>query len=79
MALRPAVRPVPGPGLRVVRPGDGVEGEVRAVADAAVRIVVEVLAGTRPAHQLSLVAVPAVCRAVAPHGGAGVRGGRGGG
>ncbi|NKZ07932.1 Rv3235 family protein [Actinomadura latina] len=65
-----------GPGLRVVRPGDGVEAEVRAVADAAVRLVVEVLAGTRPAHQLSLVAVPAVCRAVAPHGGAGSRGGR---
>ncbi|WP_346039904.1 Rv3235 family protein [Actinomadura chokoriensis] len=76
LALQPAVRPVRGPGLRVVRPGDGVDGEVRAVADTAVRLVVEVLAGTRPAHQLSLVAVPAVCRAVSPHGGAAARGGR---
>ncbi|QKW38983.1 hypothetical protein HUT06_37250 [Actinomadura sp. NAK00032] len=65
-----------GPGLRVVRPGDGVEAEVRAVADTAVRLVVEVLAGMRPAHQLSLVAVPAVCRAFAPHTGAGTRGRR---
>ncbi|MFB4297776.1 Rv3235 family protein [Actinomadura sp. NTSP31] len=53
--------------LRVVRPGDGVDGEVRAVADATLRIVVEVLAGTRPPHQLSLVAAPAVCRGLAPH------------
>jgi hypothetical protein len=73
---RPATVPARGPELRVVRSGDGVEGEVRAVTDTAVRLVVEVLAGTRPAHQLSLVAVPAVCRAVAPHGGAGSRGGR---
>ncbi|CND90255.1 Uncharacterised protein [Mycobacterium tuberculosis] len=76
LALRPAARPVRRPALRVVRPGDGVDAEVRAVADTAVRIVVEVLAGTRPAHQLSLVAVPAVCRAVSPHGGAGARKGR---
>lgn len=65
LALRPAaaaVRPARPPGLRLVRPADGVEAEVRAVADAAVRLVAEVLAGTRPAHQLSLVAVPAVCR-----------------
>ncbi|TYB48292.1 Rv3235 family protein [Actinomadura chibensis] len=65
LALRPATpeaRPARPPGLRLVRPADGVEAEVRAVADAAVRVVVEVLAGTRPAHQLSLVAVPAVCR-----------------
>ncbi|MFG1850399.1 Rv3235 family protein [Actinomadura geliboluensis] len=66
----------PGPGLRIVRPGDGVEAEARAVADTAVRLVVEVLAGARPAHQLSLVAVPAVCRAFAPHTGAGTRGRR---
>jgi hypothetical protein len=61
-ALRPAAAPAPRPGLRLVRPGDGVDAEVRAVAEAAVRLIVEVLAGTRPAHQLSLVAVPAVCR-----------------
>jgi hypothetical protein len=65
LALRPAAVPVRGPGLRLVRPGDGVDAEVRAVAEAAVRLVVEVLAGTRPAHQLSLVAVPAVCRVMA--------------
>ncbi len=76
LALRPAAAPVRAPGLRVVRPGDGVDAEVRAVADAAVRLVVEVLAGMRPAHQLSLVAVPAVCRAVAPHGRPGAGGGR---
>ncbi|MFA1548569.1 Rv3235 family protein [Actinomadura chokoriensis] len=76
LALRPVAVPVRGPGLRVVRPGDGVEAEVRAVAGAAVRLVVEVLAGTRPAHQLSLVAVPAVCRVVASHGGVGTRGRR---
>ncbi|MDL4814628.1 Rv3235 family protein [Actinomadura opuntiae] len=57
----------PGRRLRVVRPGDGVDAEVRAVADATLRIVVEVLAGTRPPHQLALVAVPAVCRGLAPH------------
>ncbi|MEU8347045.1 Rv3235 family protein [Actinomadura meyerae] len=74
-ATRKAPAP-PGPGLRVVRPGDGVEAEVRAVADTAVRLVVEVLAGARPAHQLSLVAVPAVCRAFAPPPGAGARGRR---
>lgn len=70
LALRPAAVPVRGPGLRVVRPADGVDAEVRAVADTAVRLIVEVLAGTRPAHQLSLVAVPAVCRAVSARGGA---------
>ncbi|QKG25170.1 Rv3235 family protein [Actinomadura verrucosospora] len=69
----PPVHRTPGPpggagrGLRVVRPGDGVEAEVGAVAETALRIVVEVLAGTRPPHQLSLVAVPAVCRGLAPH------------
>ncbi|MFC4049352.1 Rv3235 family protein [Actinomadura syzygii] len=65
LALRPApprTHPPRPPGLRLVRPADGVEAEVRAVADAAVRLIVEVLAGTRPTHQLSLVAVPAVCR-----------------
>lgn len=51
----------------MVRPGDGVDAEVQAVADTTLRIVVEVLAGTRPPHQLSLVAVPAVCRGLAPH------------
>lgn len=76
LALQPAARPVRAPALRVVRPGDGVDAEVRAVAGTAVRLVVEVLAGTRPAHQLSLVAVPAVCRAVSPRGGAGAREGR---
>lgn len=53
--------------LRVVRPAGGMDAEVRAVADTTLRIVVEVLAGTRPPHQLSLVAVPAVCRGLAPH------------
>jgi hypothetical protein len=51
----------------VVRPGDGVETEVRAVAETTLRIIVEVLAGTRPPHQLTLVAVPAVCRGLAAH------------
>lgn len=60
LALRPATPPVPGPQLRLVRPG--VDAEIQAVAEAAVRLVVEVLAGARPAHQLSLMAVPAVCR-----------------
>ncbi|MEO3822192.1 Rv3235 family protein [Actinomadura sp. B10D3] len=75
LALRPAPDPVRRPGLRLVRPGDGVDAEVRAVADAAVRLIVEVLAGTRPAHQLSLVAVPAVCREMAAR--RGLPGGRG--
>lgn len=70
LALRPsAAPPVRPPGLRLVRPEDGVDAEVRAVADAAVRLVVEVLAGTRPAAHLSLVAVPAVCREMARHRG----------
>ncbi|RFS86455.1 hypothetical protein D0T12_07680 [Actinomadura spongiicola] len=51
------------------------DAEVRAVADAAVRLVVEVLAGTRPPHQLSLVAVPGVCRELSRRGDA-VRRGR---
>ena len=67
LALRPAVPPARPPGLRLVRPGDGVEAEVRAVADTAVRLVVEVIAGIRPAHQLSLVAVPGVCREMLHH------------
>lgn len=62
----PPGRRGPGP-LRMVRPADGMDAEVRAVADTTLRIVVEVLAGTRPPHQLSLVAVPAVCRGLAPH------------
>ncbi|TDD63898.1 hypothetical protein E1293_42265 [Actinomadura darangshiensis] len=62
--------------MRLVRPGDGVDAEVRAVAEAAVRLVVEVLAGTRPANQLSLVAVPAVCRAMAAPRGPAARGRR---
>ncbi|WP_242889432.1 Rv3235 family protein [Actinomadura litoris] len=36
------------------------ETELRARAEATVRIVLDVLAGARPAHQLSQVAVPAV-------------------
>lgn len=79
LALRPELPPpARPPGLRLVRPADGVDAEVRAVAGAAVRIVVEVLAGTRPPAQLSLVAVPAVCRELArlaPRG-ASRRGGR---
>ncbi|TDC67562.1 hypothetical protein E1200_14545 [Actinomadura sp. GC306] len=66
LALRPAAPPpAPPPGLRLVRPADGIDAEVRAVADAAVRLVVEILAGTRPTAQLSLVAVPQVCREMA--------------
>ncbi|WP_165970373.1 Rv3235 family protein [Actinomadura sp. 6K520] len=66
LALRPsAPPPARPPGLRLVRPADGVDAEVRAVADAAVRLVVEILAGTRPAAQLSLVAVQPVCREMA--------------
>ncbi|GAA0573543.1 Rv3235 family protein [Actinomadura livida] len=82
LALRPAAPPPsrpPGarsPGLRLVRPADGVDAEVRAVADAAVRLVVEILAGTRPAAQLSLVAVPPVCREMARHSSATRRGAR---
>ncbi|TDD21221.1 hypothetical protein E1287_40765 [Actinomadura sp. KC06] len=67
LALEPAAAPVRPPGLRLVRPEDGVEAEVRSVADAAVRLVVDILAGTRPAHQLSLVAVPTVCRELLHH------------
>ncbi|HEY8481335.1 MAG TPA: Rv3235 family protein [Spirillospora sp.] len=61
---RPSV-PARSPGLRLVRPAGGVDGEVRAVAEAAVRLVVEILAGSRPSAHLSLVAVPAVCRDLA--------------
>ncbi|MFI0404977.1 Rv3235 family protein [Actinomadura sp. 3N508] len=67
LALQPAAAPVQPPGLRLVRPEDGVDAEVRAVANATVRLVAEILAGARPPHQLSLVAVPAVCRAVLHH------------
>ncbi|MGW3766548.1 Rv3235 family protein [Actinomadura verrucosospora] len=77
LALRPAAGPAPqGPGLRLVRPAAGVDAEVQAVAEAAVRLAVEVLAGTRPPHQLSLVAVPAVCREIAAQLGPGTRRGR---
>ncbi|TDC45953.1 hypothetical protein E1281_29105 [Actinomadura sp. KC345] len=77
LALRPSGPPsARPPGLRLVRPADGVDTEVRAVADAAVRLVVEILAGTRPANQLSLVAVPAVCREMARHRGPARRGTR---
>ncbi|MUN36629.1 Rv3235 family protein [Actinomadura litoris] len=38
------------------------ETELRARAEATVRIVLDVLAGARPAHRLSQVAVPAVCQ-----------------
>ncbi|XRQ11280.1 Rv3235 family protein [Actinomadura welshii] len=66
LALRPsAPPPARPPGLRLVRPSDGMDAEVRTVAGAAVRLVVEILAGTRPAAQLSLVAVPAVGREMA--------------
>ncbi|WP_171064642.1 Rv3235 family protein [Actinomadura soli] len=68
LALKPAAPPpVRPPGLRLVRPDDGMDAEVRAVANATVRLVAEILAGTRPPHQLSLVAVPAVCRALLHH------------
>lgn len=77
LALRPSAGPAPrGPGLRLVRPADGEDAEVKAVADAAVRLAVDVLAGTRPPHQLSLVAVPAVCREIAAQLGPRARGAR---
>ncbi|GAA2284867.1 hypothetical protein GCM10010402_47890 [Actinomadura luteofluorescens] len=77
LAMRPAAGPAPrGPGLRLVRPAAGEDAEVQAVAEAAVRLAVEVLAGARPAHQLSLVAVPAVCREIAAQLGRRARGGR---
>ncbi len=59
--------------LRLVRAGESVETELRARAEATVRIVVDVLAGVRPAHQLSEVAVPAVCRELARRCPRGVR------
>jgi len=53
------------------------DAEVRAVADAAVRLIAEVLAGARPAAHLSLVAAPPVCREMtrlrAPRPGRGAR------
>ncbi|TDB76302.1 hypothetical protein E1264_38730 [Actinomadura sp. KC216] len=67
LALQRAAAPAQPPGLRLVRPDDGVDTEVRAVANATVRLIAEILAGTRPPHQLSLVAVPAVCRALFNH------------
>ncbi|WP_141581193.1 Rv3235 family protein [Actinomadura sp. WMMA1423] len=77
LALRPAAGSAPrGPGLRLVRPADGVDAEVQAVAEAAVRLAVEVLAGTRPAQQLALVAAPAVCRELAAQCGRRAPGGR---
>ncbi|OLT33456.1 hypothetical protein BJF79_34715 [Actinomadura sp. CNU-125] len=50
--------------LRVVRPGDDADAEVRKLAEAAVRMVAETLAGIRPATRLSVIAVPEVCRAL---------------
>ncbi|QXJ21995.1 hypothetical protein AGRA3207_002918 [Actinomadura graeca] len=51
--------------LRLVRAGESVETELRARAEATVRIIADVLAGVRPAHRLTEVAVPAVCREIA--------------
>ncbi|WP_242903283.1 Rv3235 family protein [Actinomadura terrae] len=48
--------------LRLVQPGETVQTELRARAEATVRIIVDVLSGARPGHQLSQVAVPAVCQ-----------------
>ncbi|TDD81230.1 Rv3235 family protein [Actinomadura rubrisoli] len=59
MPAAPARTPSP---LRLVRPGETVETELSARAEATVRLVVEVLTGARAAHQLSQLAVPAVCR-----------------
>ncbi|MFD0903361.1 Rv3235 family protein [Actinomadura sediminis] len=50
--------------LRIVRPGDDAEAEVRRVADTALLMVAETLAGTRPPARLSLIAVPEVCHAL---------------
>ncbi|MEV5830696.1 Rv3235 family protein [Spirillospora sp. NPDC052242] len=50
--------------LRIVRPGDDAETEVRRVADTAVLMVAETLAGIRPPARLALIAVPEVCRAL---------------
>ncbi|WP_147312367.1 Rv3235 family protein [Thermomonospora umbrina] len=40
--------------------------DVGAVAGSTVRLVMEVLAGTRPLRQLARRATPAVCRGLAP-------------
>ncbi|WP_131738271.1 Rv3235 family protein [Actinomadura roseirufa] len=66
LALSPA-RTTPGSArppnpLRLVRPDETAETELLARTEATVRIIVEVLAGTRPPHHLSRVAVPAVRR-----------------
>ncbi|MGP4026567.1 Rv3235 family protein [Actinomadura sp. 3N407] len=77
LALRPSgPPPARPPRLRLVRPADGMDAELQAVAEAAVRLIVEILAGTRPAAQLSLIAVPAVRREMARHRGTQSRGGR---
>ncbi|MFD0685295.1 Rv3235 family protein [Actinomadura fibrosa] len=72
LALNPAPMPAPpgrAPGaLRLVQPGDTVETELRARAEATVRLLVEVLAGTRPPQQLARLAVPAVCRELGRRG-----------
>ncbi|WP_329522303.1 Rv3235 family protein [Spirillospora sp. NBC_01491] len=65
---RPAVpaarRPNP---LRLVRPDERAETDLRAVAEATVRLVAEVLAGMRTPHHLAHQALPEVCRGLAGH------------
>jgi len=56
--------PSPTP-LRLVQAGENVETELRVRAEATVRIIVDVLAGMRPAHRLSEIAIPTVCRELA--------------
>ncbi|MBE1531392.1 Rv3235 family protein [Actinomadura algeriensis] len=50
--------------LRIVRPGDDAEAELRRFADTALLMVAETLAGIRPPARLSVIALPDVCRAL---------------
>ncbi|RSN55567.1 Rv3235 family protein [Actinomadura sp. WAC 06369] len=63
LARVPGVQAAESP-LRVVRPGDDTESELRRIADTAVLMVAETLAGIRPPARLTLIAVPEVCRAL---------------
>ncbi|WP_051300811.1 Rv3235 family protein [Actinomadura rifamycini] len=63
LARVPGVQAAESP-LRIVRPGDDTESELRRIADTAVLMVAETLAGIRPPARLTLIAVPEVCRAL---------------
>ncbi|MFV2172430.1 Rv3235 family protein [Actinomadura sp. LOL_016] len=63
LARVPGVQAAESP-LRLVRAGDGAGAEVRRVADTALLMVAETLAGIRPPTRLSLIAVAEVCHAL---------------